>query len=303
MTRLESIRAFVAVTEVGSFSAAAKSMGVSKSQLSRHVSHLERELGLQLILRTTRQLKLTEAGTFLFERCQRAIRDMNDAWDEVIDTGSGVNGRLRLLATDLFGERYIAPLFARISTEYPGLKVEVHIASEIRDLIAENYDLAIRYGDLPDSSTLATKIFDLPHVVVASPSYLASAGKPEQIDDLHDHNCLVSTLEPCTVWKFSEGGRTREVRLDGAWRSNNGPAIISACLEGLGLCRLPELYLRDYLASGELCQVLQGFESSPLPVWATFPGSRHVPLRTRVAVEYLRKHLMAQRQEPALLVA
>lgn len=281
----------MAVVEHGGYSAAARLLKASKSQLSRQIAELERELGLQLLFRTTRQLRLTEAGNFLYERCCKALGYIDEAHLEVMEFGREAQGFLRVLATDLFGEAYVSPIMMQMMIDYPRLSIELHIADQVGDLIAEDYDLAVRYGKLPDSSVMSAKIVDVYQVMVASPEYIRRKGMPTSIDELLDHECLVSTLKPCTEWRFHDGKEERVIAPVGRWQSNNGPALINACLAGLGIGRLPEPYVRDCICSGQLQPLLTQFKSPPEPVVVTFPPGRYMPVKTRIAIDYLRNKL------------
>ena len=156
---------------------------------------------------------------------------------------------------------------ASFSAIHPQLKIDVHVTSRMVDLVGEGYDLAVRYGKLTDSSLKARKVFDLPHVVSAAPAYFRQYGKPQTVEELKDHKCLVATFDPCVTWRFKVGGQNVDIDLEGNWRSNNASALITACVNGLGISRLPELYVRDYLQRGELLSIFDACQSDPLPVW------------------------------------
>jgi DNA-binding transcriptional LysR family regulator len=166
------------------------------------------------------------------------------------------------------------------------LKVDVHVTMRTVDLVAEGYDLAIRYGELIDSSLKARKVYELPHVVCASPEYFAKHGTPQTIEDLRQHNCIVATFDPCATWHFKVDGRDIPIDLQGNWRSNSGSALVTAAAEGVGICRLPVLYVRDFLNSGRLVPVLERFRSDPLPVWMVYPNARYVPAKVRFFIDY-----------------
>lgn len=291
MRNVDDYLSFVTVVESGGFSAAARKLNVSKSMLSRQIARLEQTLGTQLLFRTTRQLSPTDAGETLYRRCQNLQHMLEDVQQEVMELGAEPRGRLKLVAADTFGEYYVAPLAARFMRENPLLEVEVHITSRAVDLVSEGIDLAIKYGDMEDSSLLATKIFELPHVVTASPSYIQRHGKPVMVDDLVNHNCLVATFDACTVWQFETGTGSQKLKLRGSWCSNNGPSLLAACLEGLGISRLPELYVRPYIEAGELIPLLKQYHSPPQPVWAVYPNNPHIPAKVRLFINYLKENL------------
>jgi DNA-binding transcriptional LysR family regulator len=286
MRRWELMESFVQVVDAGSFSAAAERLRVSKSLLSKNVSRLERHLGTQLLVRTTRRLNPTDAGAALYQKCERLFSDLEEAEQSVLSLDVMPRGHLRVVCTDVLGEQYIAKAAAEICALHSQLKVDVHVTMRMVDLVAEGYDLAIRYGSLNDSSLKARKVYELPHVVCASPSYFAKRGTPQSIEELRRHNCLVATFDPCATWHFKVNGQDVPIDLQGNWRSNSGSALITAAVEGVGICRLPELYVRDFLRSGALVPILEEFRSEPLAVWMVYPNARYVPAKVRLFIDY-----------------
>jgi len=286
MSRWDLMQSFVQVVDAGSFSAAAERLHVSKSLLSKNVSRLERHLGTQLLVRTTRRLNPTDAGAALFQKCERLFNDLEEAEQSVLSLDVKPRGHLRVVCTDVLGEQYIARAAAEMCALHPQLKVDVHVTMRVVDLVSEGYDLAIRYGDLNDSSLKARKVYELPHVVCASPHYFAKHGMPRTIDDLREHNCIVATFDPCATWYFKVDGKDIAVDLQGNWRSNSGSALITAAVEGVGICRLPVLYVRDYLKSGQLVPLFEDFRSDPLAVWMVYPNARYVPAKVRLFIDY-----------------
>ena len=293
MNRWDLLHTFVHVVESGSFSAAAQRLDVSKSLVSRKVSQLESHLGTQLLFRTTRRINPTDAGQDLFSKCERLFSSLEEAEQSVQNLEDVPRGHLRIVCTDLLGERYISLAAVRFSRLYPQLKVDVHVTSRLVDLVAEGYDLAVRYGRLTDSSLKARKVFEMPHVVCASPEYFARNGMPRRIEDLKRHNCLVATFDPCTTWRFRADGRIIDVDLEGNWRSNNASALTTAAVEGLGICRLPQLYLRDHLRAGRLVAVFDEYQYEAFPVWLVYPGTRYVPAKVRMFIDYLCENIDA----------
>lgn len=303
MTRWEQFEAFVRVVEAGSFTGAARMMNVSKSLLSRRVSELEAAMGAQLLYRTTRQVRVTDAGSTFFDKCRHILHQIEDAERMISSLDIRPRGRLRVAASDTFAEQVIAPLTAEFMAANPDIEIELHITSRYVDLIAEGFDVAIRFGEQGDSSLLSKKIHDLPHAVVGSRTYLARRGRPQTLEDLQDHDCLLGTLDACSAWEFITPEKQVSLKLTGRWCSNNGPALIAACREGLGLCRLPELYLRPYIDSGELVPVLEDFGSPPFPVWAIYANHQHVAARVRAFVGYLKANLPRVEARSAARVA
>lgn len=299
MKQWDLLHTFVHVVECGSFSAAAEKLGVSKSLVSRRVAGLERHLGTQLLFRTTRRIHPTDAGDSLFVKCERLFTSLEEAEQSVANLEDVPRGHLRIVCTDVLGERYISVAASQFSRMYTELKVDVHVTSRLVDLVAEGYDLAVRYGRLTDSSLKARKVFELPHVVCASPEYFEKHGKPRKIEDLEQHNCLVATFDPCATWRFRDKGQHVDIDLDGNWRSNNASALTAAALAGLGICRLPELYVRNYLESGQLVRIFDRYQYDPLPVWLVYPNTRYVPSKVRMFIDYLVANLEAITAAPA----
>ena len=291
MKRWDLLQTFVYVVDSGSFSAAAKRLDVSKSLVSRKISKLEKHLGTQLLFRTTRRMNPTDAGHTLFLKCERLFSDLEEAEQSVLNLEDVPRGHLRIVCTDILGEKYISLAAAKFSAQHPQLKVDIHVTSRIVDLVAEGYDLAVRYGKLTDSSLKARKVMELPHIVCASPDYFKTHGQPKKIEELQKHNCLVATFDPCTAWKFKVGKQNVDIDLQGNWRSNNASALITASIEGLGICRLPELYLREHISNGNLISIFDEFQHDFFPVWLVYPNTRYVSTKVRMFIDYFRKNI------------
>ncbi len=293
MARWDLLETFVHVVEAGSFSAAARKLNVSKSLVSKKVSQLEENLGTQLLFRTTRQINPTDAGQTLFLKCEKLFSSLEEAEQSVLNMKMAPKGQLRIACTDVFGEKYIAKAAAIFCKLYPDVKIDVHITMRIVDPVEEGYDMAIRYGQLSDSSLKARKIFELPHVACASPAYIEKNGKPETVDQLSQHSCLAATFAPCSSWRFTEDGKNIDVKLESDWRSNNGSALITAARQAIGICWLPELYVRKYIDRGELIPLLQNYEAEPLSVWIVYPNTRYVSTKVRMFIDYLSENLQS----------
>ena len=303
MRRWDLIDTFVSVVDAGSFSAAAARLGVSKSLVSRKISTLEKELGTQLLFRTTRQINPTDAGHQLYLKSSRLFSSLEEAGDSVRNMEEVPRGHLRIAAADWFGERYLSACSALFNLKYPDLKIDVHITNLRIDLVAERYDLALHYGGLPDSSCRAKRICAIPHVVCGAPAYFGRKGRPQTIDELRQHNCLVSDFEFCTTWRFKSPDGPVDINLEGTWRSNNGQALMFAALQGLGLCRLPLPYVNEYLACGKLETVLDDFRDDPFPVWMLYPNTRYVSAKVRLFIDYFSEWLINElRTQPAAMV-
>ena len=291
MRRWKNYEVFIAVVECGSFTGAADRLGMSKSQVSRMVSQLEDKLGSELLFRSTRHLSTTDLGNIVYARCVDVFQELEDVERQAMDFDATPKGRLRVVASDTFGEACIAPLAAELMLENANLEVEVLITDRSVDIVAEGYDLAIRYDTQPDSSLLSQKLFELPHVCVASPSYLEGRTGPERPADLIGHNCLISTFGECAEWRIAGLDEHLQSQLSGNWVSNSGPSLINAALKGIGIAWLPELYLASHLKSGRLIELLADYRAQPMPVFAVYPARRHTPRKVQLLIAHLRKRL------------
>jgi DNA-binding transcriptional LysR family regulator len=287
MIQWELYEVFVKVVDCGSFTAAAKSLNISKSVVSRYVQELESRLGTQLVLRSTRHTTITEAGRAFHRSCSEIISRMHEVEEELVSTRGTPRGRFRIAALDFFGEQYVAPIAAEMHRLCPELDVELHISTEPQNLIAESYDVSILYGGLKDSSYIAREIFQLFHCVAASPDYLEKNGVPTQPEELKKHPCLVSTFEACAVWKFKVDGEIKEWKPASHLKSNSGQALIAAARHGVGIVRLPRLYLRPYLERGELVEILTPFSTPSMPVSAVYAYKRPAPAGVTLFLDLL----------------
>lgn len=288
MNRLDSIEVFVCVVEQGSLSAAADSLGVSKSHVSRQLARLEQRLDIQLLIRTTRRLRTTEAGQAYFLRAADALHNLSDAERSISDMHDTPRGRLRLTCAGAFGEDILAPLLVRFMQQYPEVQLELEFGNRMVDIVAEGFDIAIRAGSLKDSSLIARRIAGRELLTCASPDYLIKHRQPESLRALAQHNCLVGTA---SMWHFKEAGRDVELKISGSWRSNNGRALAHAAEMGLGLVQLPSFYVMDALKSGRLQQVLTEFIPRDEAIWAVYPPNRYLSAKVRLLINFLVDHL------------
>lgn len=287
MTRWDGIEEFVAVASAGSFAGGAQALGVSTSHVSRAIARLEDRIQAQVFFRTTRKVTLTDTGRVLVEQCRRIIRER----DEVLamaSRGEEPQGELRLTCSTALGERFVAPILRRFAQENPRLSVTIDLTNRLVDLVAEGYDLAIRTGHLADSGLVGTRIASRRFRLCASPAYLDRMGRPRGIEDLPRHDCLVGTS---ATWHFQVDGEEHAFRPKGRWRCNSGEAVVDAALAGMGLCQLPEFYVRPHIAAGRLEAVLDDVRAGGEPIWAVYPQQRHVPPKIRDLVRRLRSEL------------
>lgn len=288
MHHWDRIEAFVEVVRTGSFSAAARRLRVSTSHVSRQVSQLESRLDTQLLYRTTRQTRLTDAGTLYYEHCRHLFDGFREAETALNDFQSRPRGVLRLTSATTFGERFIAPLVNDFQCRHPQLEVQMHLTNRRVELIDEGYDIAIRMGVLEDSTLIARRLCERREYVVGSRAYFEQVPRPHSLAELSNHRCLVGSRDH---WLFEVEGSRREVRVAGHWQANSGPAMLDAVLKGLGLAQLPDYYVEDHLQRGELVSVLDPFRHRDTAVWAVYPRHRHLSPKVRQFVDFLVAHI------------
>ncbi|QJQ94800.1 MULTISPECIES: LysR substrate-binding domain-containing protein [Halomonadaceae] len=288
MQRWNRIEAFVEVVRLGTFSAAARQLKVSNSHVSRLVGQLENQLGVQLLYRTTRQTRLTDAGALYYEHCHALFDGFRDAEAAINDLQASPRGLLRLTSATTFGERYIAPLVNDFQCQHPQLEVQMHFTNRRVELIDEGFDIAIRMGVLKDSTLIAKRLCERREYVVGSKAYFDQVSRPHSLAELATHRCLAGSRD---YWLFDIEGVRREVRISGRWQANSGPALLDAALKGLGLAQLPDYYVKPYLRSGELVSVLDAYQHSDTAVWAVYPRHRHLSPKVRLLVDHLAEHL------------
>lgn len=289
MTIWEGIEEFVRVAEKGSFSAAAETMGLSKSHMSKHVKKLENRLGVTLIHRTTRKLKLTNQGQEFFLKCQTIVHDLEEARAQLANETADLRGHIRLTIAGAFGEDFLSPVIAQFLKDYPDVSVDIIFTNRRVDLLEEQFDLAIRSGVDSQNAPHGERIFAHPLITAASPEYLKTHGEAKNIADLKSHNCLCGTLPR---WRFWAGGQIREITIDGNWTANNGRALVHGAKAGLGIIQVPDFYVQDALDGGELVEILAPYRIDSTSFWAIYPKSHHVPRKVQILAEYMRDKLL-----------
>ena len=281
------IEEFVAVAATGSFVGAARLLRLSTSQVSRAIRQLEGRLDAPVLLRTTRKVTLTDTGRALLEPLRKLVNER----DEALAAASGGNnpkGDLRMTCSIGLGERFIAPILRRYAEDHPQVNVVLDLTNRIVDLVAEGYDIAIRTGNLTDSSLMGTRIASRRLVLCAAPAYLARRGRPQSLNDLAQHDCLVGTAD---AWQFDVEGEKRSIYPRPRWSCNSGDAIASAAIAGMGLCQLPEFYVADAIADGRLLTLLDDIRRADEPVWAVYPQRRHLLPKVQLLIERLKAEL------------
>lgn len=288
MNRWEGLDEFIAVAETGQFTAAAKRIGLSSSQVSRQIARLEERLQTRLFYRSTRKVALTEAGQTFLQHCQRLVDARDEAMRAISDLTGEPKGLLRMTCAVAYGERFIVPLVNAFMARHPQLRVDIELSNRPLDLVHEGLDLAIRLGRLQDSRLVATRLAPRVMYLCAAPSYLERYGRPHSLSELARHNCLVGSSDQ---WTFQQDGKEQSLRVQGNWRCNSGQAVLDAALRGFGLCQLPDYYVLDHLKSGELVSLLEQHRPPNTAVWALYPQQRHLSPKVRQLVDALRDGL------------
>ena len=295
MDGFAAIPVFVAVVEHGGFSPAARSLGISKSAVSKRINLLEQQLGVKLLHRTTRKLSLTEAGKHYFEHAAKANNAAKDAQDAVAQLQGEPQGLLRINTPMSFGRLHIAPLIAKFLQRYPKITIDMVMDDKVADLVAEGFDVAIRAGNLPDSSLIVRKLAPLKSVLCASPDYLKHHGIPQTIEQLAAHNCLqFSYSRDVKEWTFMRDGQSQSIDIKGNYRANNSEALREAMLQGLGIGRLPTFVAGPDIVAGRLIKLLDQYQMPNQSIYAVFSERQFLPAKVRAFVDFAIEHLAAE---------
>jgi len=289
MDSVAGMRILVRVVESGSFSAAARRLGVAPSSVSRQINELEEDLGARLFARTTRKLNLTEAGQLYYERASNILIDVDEAKLALSQLGSP-SGILRVTAPSGMGRELVASAVPAFLDHYPAIKMVLSMTDQILDIVDAGIDVAIRVGRLQDSSFKARKIGESKRVVCASPEYLKKAGIPRTPADLEQHNCITWRDHPGhNTWAFRGPDGVSKVRVSGNFFAKSADALVAASVAGLGLSLLPDWNMGTELRQQQLCAVLTDYEASPAasPIYAVHAHQRHVPPKIRVFIDFL----------------
>ena len=289
---LNRLAVFVALVRAGSFTAAAEQLGLTKAMVSQHLARLEQELGTTLLLRSTRRMSLTEAGTVFHADCVRLLVDAEAAIARVGGNRDTPSGTLRLTTTTDYGMAVVAPALASFCQLHPQVQVDLVISDRVNDLIAERFDLAIRIGWLRDSSLHATRLGSFRQMVVATPAYLAVHGTPRRLEQLATHGWIaMSVLATPLRWTFvSSGGTRRTVRMKPVAQANNAAAVRAMVLAGAGVAVLPDYLAEEDIRAGRLVVLLAQYRLPEGGIHAVYPG-RQPPAKVRSFIEHLRERL------------
>ena len=288
MNSWQGINEFVAVAQSGSFTQAAKRLGVSTAHISRQVTALEEKHSTKLFYRSTRKVALTEEGQVFFHHCQHALSGLEEAERAISNLRDTPQGLIKMTAPVAYGEQFIMPLVHDFMRQYPEVEVQMFLSNQTFDLVAEGFDLAIRLGKLNDSSMMAKRLTSRIQYVCASPDYLRQYGAPHTLDELKQHQCLTGNSE---YWRFLVEGKERTLKMKSRLNCNSGFALRDAALKGLGIIKLPDYYIANDLKQGNLVEVLPQYLEAEEGIWALYPHNRHLSPKVRLLVDYLNAHL------------
>jgi DNA-binding transcriptional LysR family regulator len=298
MDRLTSLTAFVRVVDAGGFSAAGRKLNMSTTMVSNHVQALEDRLGARLLNRTTRKVSLTEIGKGYYDRCVQILADIEQADDIAGALQSTPRGTLRVY-TNTHLVQFLSPVVAEFLAAYPDVKVDLVIGERNVDLIDENFDLAVRMIPSPDSSLIVRSLATWRHVLCCSHDYIEKHGKPEQLADLAERNCIRHVNYPYgDDWRFVDRkGTPATVRVSGNLISNSGDTLRLATLAGVGVWLAAGFLVRDHLESGELVRLLPEYRPVEFSMNAIYPHRHHLSAKVRTFIDLLARHSAEQQKQ------
>ena len=287
MDRLEAMSLFVAAVEAGSLSAAARRFGVPLATVSRKVSDLERHLNTRLLNRSTRRLTPTDAGEAYLAACRRILDDVGEAERAAAGEYSAPTGELAITAPVVFGRLHVLPVVTGFLSAYPDVDIRLTLADRITQLVEDHFDLALRIGQLPDSSLVAIGVGSIRRVVCASPAYLAEHGTPTIPEGLGTHDCITfEGLSSAAPWSFAKGKTDVTVQVRSRLQVNTAEAAIDAAIAGVGLTKVLSYQVDAAVRSGMLRIVLQEFEPEPWPVSLVHAGHGLLPVKLRAFLDF-----------------
>ncbi|WP_313077100.1 LysR family transcriptional regulator [Melaminivora sp.] len=298
MDKLKAFESFVSIATRGSLTAAARAEGVAPAIMGRRLDALEEHLGVKLLVRTTRRITLTHEGSAFLEDCQRLLADVANAEASVSAGGVKATGHLRITAPAGFGRRHVAPLVPRFRDLHPDVVISLNLSDRVVDLAGEGYDCAVRVGDLPDSSLVSVRLADNRRLCVATPEYLRRRGTPRHPSELTQHDCLTLSSDASQTrgWAFrvpredAVGSEVMHVKPGGPLDCSDGQVLHDWCLGGWGIAWRSTWEVEAEIAAGRLVAVLEDFAAPPNGIYAVFPHAKHLPLRVRLWIDWLRQH-------------
>ena len=296
MDKFKQMESFVSVAQRGSLTAAAKAEGVAPAIMGRRLDGLEEQLGVKLLIRTTRRITLTHEGSAFLEDCQRLLADLANAEASVSAGGIKASGHLRMTAPGGFGRRHVAPLVPLFHALHPDVTVSLNLSDRVVDIAGEGFDCAVRVGDMPDSSLVSVRLADNRRLCVATPDYLARHGVPKQPSDLARFDCLSLSSDASQPrgWAFklpkADGFEVVYLKPSGPLDCSDGQVLHDWCLRGWGIAWRSTWEVEAEIAEGKLVSVLEDFAAPPNGIYAVFPQRKHLALRVRLWIDFLKLH-------------
>jgi DNA-binding transcriptional LysR family regulator len=301
MDRLKSMSILVAAVEAGSLSAAARRLGTPLATVSRKVSELEAHLKIRLLNRSSRKLMLTDAGRSYIESCKRILEDVSEAERAASGEYSAPKGDLIITAPIVFGRLHVLPIALEFLKAYPDIDIRILLVDRVVDLLEDHVDVAVRIGELPDSSLVATRIGAIRRVVCGSPAYLAERGTPKNPGELGTHDCITfEGLSSPNAWVFTTAKSDASVSIHSRLVVNTAEAAIDAAIAGVGITRVLSYQIANAMRAGALAVVLERFEPAPSPVSLVYTGQRLLPLKLRAFLDFAAPRLKARLMQGAM---
>ena len=296
MDKLKQLQSFVSVATRGSLTAAAIAEGVAPAIMGRRLDGLEERLGVKLLLRTTRRITLTHEGSAFLEDCQRLLSDLANAEASVSAGGIKASGHLRITAPAGFGRRHVAPLVPKFRELHPDVTISLNLSDRVVDIAGEGFDCAVRVGDMPDSSLVSVRMADNRRLCVATPAYLKRHGTPQTPAELVKFHCLTLSSDASQTrgWAFRNGnGEVAYLKPAGPLDCSDGQVLHDWCLAGYGIAWRSTWEVEAEIAAGDLVAVLEDFAAPPNGIYAVFAQRKHLPLRVRLWIDFLKQHYSA----------
>jgi DNA-binding transcriptional LysR family regulator len=286
---LKAIASLVAVVEHGNFSKAALALDCSKAFLSQQVSLLEQQYQTQLLLRTTRKLQLTQAGETFVRQCQSALGTIQQAQEQLLEDQQALSGKIRVASIGgIYGEQVIAPVILKFMDLHPDIEVELDFSSQNVDILNGAYDIAIRFGDLADSTMVARELQRFRPLLVASPHYVEVNGEPQHPNDLSSHRLITGTVKH---WTFKKGNERLVIQPKPTFNCGNGHVMLQAAINGCGIAHLPDLYAKDAISAGLLNVIMTPWLEDTNPCNLLYPPSRYRLKRVQAMVGFMQAEL------------
>jgi DNA-binding transcriptional LysR family regulator len=293
MDKFHLLNVFVAVVDTNSFAGAARSMHISPPAVTRSINELENQLGVRLLTRTTRVVRVTDAGARYVQDCRRVLAELADADESVSGLHAAPRGQITLTAPVLFGSQFVTPIVTEYLQRHAEVQASCIFLDRVVNMLEEGVDVAVRIGELPDSSMQATRVGQVRRVICAAPGYLEAHGRPQAPDDLYAHRIVsASGVTPAPEWRLVENGAPRVVKLHPRMTTTSNDSAVAAAVGGFGLTRLLSYQVAAHLRTGTLQTVLDAFEPAALPVHVVHREGRNASQKVRafldLAVERLR---------------